>query len=158
MPYNETHLSPERPIRVKTLYETDFNQWLAQQIQVLQAGQINQLDRENLIEELTGLAASDKRSIRSYFRVLLLHLLKWQYQPERRSDSWRVSIRDCRRSVDLILEDSPSLRSFLPEAIPKSYKPALEDAADETQKSLDTFPASCPYPLEQLLDIHYLPK
>lgn len=102
-------------MKVKTLYETDFNPWLAQQIQALQAGQMNQLDRENL-EELEGLAASDKRAIWSNFRVLLLHLLKWQYQPERRSDRWRASIRNSRRGVDLILEEkiAPVLGAFYP--------------------------------------------
>lgn len=145
-------------MQVKTLYETDFNLWLDEQVQALRAKELTAVDIENLIEEIAGLARSDKRTLTGYLKVLGQHLLKWQYQPQQRSGSWKASIRHCRFEIDLILEDSPSLRNFLPEALSKAYPQARQAAADETGLALEQFPNKCPYTLEALLNEDWLPE
>lgn len=143
-------------MQLKTLYDQDFYQWLGEQINALQVGQLNELDPENLIEELESLGKSEKRAIISYLKVLVLHRLKWQYQSDRRSRSWISSIDHARFEISLILEDSPSLRPYLPAALTKAYPYARKAAAQETGIDLDQFPEICPYALENLLGESFL--
>jgi predicted DNA-binding ribbon-helix-helix protein len=138
-------------MQTKTLYDQDFNRWLATQIQALQEGQLNELDPEHLIEELESLSKSDKRALTSYLKVLVMHKLKWQYQPRQCSNSWMSSINNARFEISLILEDSPSLGNYLPEALAKAFPPARKEAAQESGIDLDSFPETCSYSLEELL-------
>lgn len=94
---------------------------------------------------------SDRRALTSHLANLLLHALKWEYQPERRGKSWRLSMRNARREIELILNDSPSLQHQLPALIDTAYPSARRDAADETGLPLSTFPERSPFPIEQLL-------
>ena len=89
----------------------------------------------------------------------MMHLLKWQYQPDRRTTSWEVTLSNCRDSIQDCLEDSPSLQRFLrdEEWVAKYYRRARRDAAKETQLKMDEFPQECPYTLEQMLDDDFLP-
>lgn len=135
-------------MQTKTLYDTDFNLWVESQLLALEEQRYTDLDLPHLLEELEGLTQSDKRALRSYLRVLLTHLLKWQYQPECQSTSWRSSINNARIEIREILADSPSLRNYLSEVLPKAYQDAQKQATDETVP-LNTFAAQCPYPLEQ---------
>jgi len=136
----------------KTLYDHDFNLWLSEQVQLLQDGLLGELDIANLIEELESLARRDKRALTSHLKVALQHLLKWDTQPEKRSQSWISSILNARSEVLLILEDSPSLRNYVPEVLPRAYDLARNDAKVETGLPLDRFPQQCPYTFEHVLE------
>ena len=95
-------------------YETDFYQWTQQQAALLRQGALSALDIENLIEEIDDMGASNRRSLGSFLELVIMHLLKWQYQPERRGTSWRLSIRKGRNAIERAIEYSPSLNRQLP--------------------------------------------
>ena len=117
------------------LYDRDYYQWLDVTATLLSEGRLNDLDVPNLLDELEAMGKSQKRAIESYLKVLLLHLLKWNYQPTMRSGSWRSSIRNSRLGISDRIEESPSLRE-LPELIlEKCYRVARSNAADETGHS-----------------------
>jgi hypothetical protein len=140
-----------------TTYDTDFYAWTQEQAELLRQGRLADIDLENLIEEIESLGRSERRSFRSALLLLTQHLLKWQYQPEKRSPSWQTTIRTQRRQIAMMLEDNPSFKAWIPEALAKGYADGRKDAADETGISLPTFPETCPYPWEQLTDEDWLP-
>ena len=133
-------------------YETDFYLWTQQQAALLRQGEFNRIDLDlaNIAEEIESMGKRDRRSISSYFQNVLMHLLKWQYQPERRGTSWRLSIRNGRQHVQRVLRESPSLKPQLPAILEEEYSPARENAADETGLPLTTFPEHCPFTVEQI--------
>jgi hypothetical protein len=135
-----------------TLYDTDFYQWTQAQTAHLRAKEWSALDVDNLAEEIESLGASDRRALRCHFMRLSQHLLKWRYQPQRRGESWQQSIDNARLQIDLILEDSPTLREFLPKAFPCAYPRGRKEAAKETGLPLETFPETCPWSLDQRQD------
>nr|WP_306441464.1 DUF29 domain-containing protein [Halomicronema hongdechloris] len=141
------------------LYDRDFHLWTQHQIACLQKEQWAELDVDNLIEELADLGRREQKELGSYLKVLIMHLLKLQYQPERRSKSWEVTIANCRDSIQDCLEDSPSLQRFLKDTewVAKYYRRARRDAAKETELPTDTFPAVCPYTMPQILDPQFWP-
>ena len=110
------------------LYSKDFYGWLVEQAEALRVRSANKIDWENLLEEVEGLARSERRELGSRLAVLIQHLLKWRFQPERRSRSWLVTIKEQRAKVVDILEESPSLQQHLPEIIDKAYRTGLADA------------------------------
>lgn len=142
----------------KLLYETDFNLWIEQTIENLKQGNLQALDLEHLIEEIESMGSSDRREIKSRLIVLLIHLLKYQYQPQKRSRSWLSTINTQRNEIELVLEDSPSLRPYLNDQLMACYEKARKGAAKETNLVLDTFPINCPFSTEQILDLDYLPE
>ncbi|MCC5667250.1 DUF29 domain-containing protein [Nostoc sp. CHAB 5784] len=139
-------------------YKADFNLWIEQTTQLLRSHRWQEVDVEHLIEEVEGLGKSERRSIASQLTRLLLHLLKWQYQPQRRSDSWLDSITDSRTQIELAIEDSPSLKSYPTEQLEESYQRARRQAAKQTGILLSVFPEECPYSLELVLDEDWLPE
>ena len=140
----------------KTLYETDFVEWADHTAELLRQGKFHEVDLEHLIEEVEGLAGSDRHAVRSQLTRLLMHLIKERIQPERAGSSWRTSIVDARREIRLKLEASPSLRPYLNTIVAEDYHEAVKDALDETGlagKALAfPLPANCPYTLSQLLE------
>jgi hypothetical protein len=142
----------------KSLYEVDFVRWVETTAEQLRQQNYAAVDWANLIEEIEDMSRRERKSLKSNLVVILLHLLKWQYQPEGRSGSWRGSIREHRRRVNDDLKDSPSLIPYLQEVFAECYANARAQAADETDLPLDIFPLSCPYTPEQFLDSEYLPN
>jgi len=142
----------------KNLYQTDFVRWVETTVEQLRSQDYAAVDWENLIEEIEDMSRRERKSLKSNFIVILLHLLKWQYQPESRSGSWRGSIREHRRRVNDDLKDSPSLIPYLQEVFAECYTNAREQAADETGLPLETFPKNCPYTAEQTLNTGFLPE
>ena len=140
-----------------TLYEQDFHAWLVNNAHLLREGRLNAIDAVHLAEELEDMGRSQKRVIASHLRVLLSHLSKWRYQPDRRSVSWRLSIRHARDQIEAIVEDSPSLRRELPEVVSRAYQKARKYAADETGLPLATFPEEMAFSTEQIFNDDYLP-
>lgn len=111
------------------LYDRDFYAWANQQAMLLRAGQLSDADIANIAEEIESMGRSEKRELVSRLNVLLLHLLKWQFQPERRSRSWEVSIANTRDELAEHLADNPSLKSILSEAIGTAYRRARRSAS-----------------------------
>ena len=141
------------------LYDQDFNLWLVEQVEHLRQGRINELDLENLAEEVESIGRSDKREVYNRLKVLMTHLLKLQFQPHRRTRSWRSTIREQRQQLRLIFEDSPSLeKTHAPAIFDAVYRTARRNAGEETRLGLGTFPATCPYSLEQVLDEDFFPE
>jgi hypothetical protein len=111
-----------------------------------------------LLEEIADMGRSEKRAIDSNLRVVLLHLLKWNYQPQQRSGSWRGSITEHRIRIRKALQDSPSLKNYLLEVFPETYQDATKIASQETELELEIFPTSCEWTLQQVLDEEWLPE
>lgn len=142
-------------LKLETLYDTDFNVWVESQAEALKAQRWEALDLPNLIEEIEALARHDKRALRRHLKILLMHLLKWQFQPEKRSSSWRASLSNARIEIEDILSDSPSLRNYLPTVVDKTYISARTLAAIETGLDIKTLPEICPYSLSEALTLDF---
>jgi hypothetical protein len=140
-----------------TLYDLDFYQWTQSQSDLLRVEEWEQLDWQHIAEEIESLGKKDKRQVQSRLAVLITHLLNWEYQPEKRSPSWRKTLKEQRFRLMLILNDSPSLKVGLPEFIAVVYPYAVENAADETGLDRRLFPVVCSYRIEQVLDPVFLP-
>jgi hypothetical protein len=142
------------------LYDEDFYAWTQQQAVLLRAGKWRELDHANLAEELEALGKRDRRELERRLEVLVMHLLKWCYQPERRerSRSWRSTIREQRRRLTRLLEDSPSLRSELPALLDDGYPHARAKALDETRLPPEALPPMCPWTAVQVLDDAFWPE
>ncbi|MGZ8323066.1 MAG: DUF29 domain-containing protein [Rhodoplanes sp.] len=130
-------------------YERDFYSWSIEQARLLRAGRFEALDRENVAEEIESLGREQFNKLESAFRVLLLHMLKWDHQPDLRSRSWALSwalsIETQRIEVDDVLADNPGLKPRTAEAIARAYRKARLEAARETGLSKREFPEPCPY-------------
>jgi hypothetical protein len=142
---------------MSTPYDHDFYAWLQDQATLLKAGRLAELDIDHLIEEIESMGASERRELINRLRILLVHLLKWQFQPDARSSGWRGTIIEQRRQLETLLGQSPSLRHLVPEAMADAYPKARDDAADETGLAPATFPDICPYSIDQTLTVDYWP-
>ena len=139
------------------LYEHDFHAWAELQARLLRRGQIADADLEHIAEEIETLGASERRELESRLKVLLLHLLKWQYQPENRSSGWIGSIDEQRDQIDTLLRQSPSIKRLVPEYVNYAYPKARRSALHETGLSQDVFPAQCPFSEQAILDPEFWP-
>jgi len=139
-------------------YDEDFYAWTQEQARLLRTGQFSQIDVENVAEELESMGRSDKRELDSRLEVLLMHLLKWQVQPNLRPPSWRGTIREQRRRIEKLCRESPSLRPQVPHLIPDAYVEAREKAVEETGLAEAAFPTECPFTPEQILADDFLPE
>lgn len=143
------------------LYEADFHAWCLEQSARLRerqrVGANDGLDYDNLAEEIESLARSDRKAIRSHAQVLLMHLLKWRYQPDKRSLSWRRSIAQARDEIEEQIIDSPSLKSYPSSIVDTVYLKAVRDATVETGLPEGAFPAVCPFSHNEVFDHAFLP-
>jgi len=139
-------------------YEQDFYAWLMHNVALIRAGKLAEIDAENVAEELEGMAKRDRRQLINRLAVLLMHLLKWQFQPGKRSRSWELTIEEQRKQVEQLLKDSPSLKYQLDERVAEAYDLAIVKAEKETGFLRKTFPVMCPYTLDQALDNSFYPE
>lgn len=139
------------------LYDTDFVRWTEEQAATLRARRFDALDLENLAAEIESSGKRDRRRLKSRLTVLIMHLLKWRYQPEQRSGSWDSTIRTQRADVRQLLDDSPNLRREAPAIIAERYDTARRNAAAETGLPLARFPADCPFVVDEILAEEWLP-
>lgn len=149
--------SSETPL-VPNLYEQDFYLWLEQTVKLLKENNFSALDRDNLIEELESLGRSEKRAIESNLRVLLMHLLKYQYQSSHRSNSWLATIQEHRIRINKELKVSPSLKRYFEQVFQETYQDSRKLASLETGLPLENFPVNCPFTPEQGLNQDFLPE
>ena len=139
------------------LYETDFYAWTQQQAKLLQTKAWGELDTANLIEEIESLGRRERQELRNRLGILLGHLLKWQYQPQHRSNSWLATIREQRRRLQDLLLENPSLQPYLGETLERAYQDGVDLAVRETNLPYETFSTTCTYMLEQILNAEFLP-
>jgi hypothetical protein len=142
---------------MQSLYETDFYAWTQEQTKLLKDQQWNQLDLPNLIEEIESLGKQQRAELRNRLRVLIGHLLKWEYQAKKRSRSWLMTIRVQRRDTQELLAENPSLKPYLEEALQKIYENGRDLASGETNLPLKTFPQNCPYTLAEIFQDDFYP-
>ena len=138
-------------------YEGDFYAWANEQAGLLRAGRLAEADIAHIAEEIETMGRSEKRELISRLTVLLLHLLKWRYQPRLRGTSWNATIRIQRRDLVAHMDDNPSLKSVLSHAIAQAYGNAVISAGAETGLSEATFPEHCPWTFEQSMDENFWP-
>lgn len=137
---------------MSTLYDKDFCAWSEQQSKLLMDKRWDEIDIEHLVEEVIDLRSSTRHALRSYLKNLLMHMLKYAFQPELRSRSWACSMDEAKEQVEDILEENSSLRKTLPDIIGKVYASAARKASRETGIDLRTFPKECPWTVEEILD------
>ena len=145
-------------IAIKSLYEQDLCLWLETNINLLKDGKFAEIDLENILEELESMVKSEKNALKSNLRVLLMHLLKYKYQQEKRTNSWLYTIREHRKRIRDAFKISPSLYRFFEEIFNESYQDARELAADETGLSIKIFPPESPFTVEEVLNPDFLPS
>ena len=138
-------------------YDLDFYAWANEQAALLRAGKLASADIENIAEEIESMGRSEKRELTNRLTILLLHLLKWKFQPKRRSASWETSISVQRIQTSAHMADNPSLKARLPEAISAAYQVAVLEAAQESRLPKSVFPAVCPFTFEQMIDVGFWP-
>lgn len=152
--------SKAHPVRAE--YDGDYWAWLDEQSRALRARRLNQLDPDNLAEELEDLGKAVLRELQSRLEVLLAHLLKWAYQPERRGPSWENTIDEQRARILDLLQKNPSLRRQLDEVIGDAYRYACRSAGDDTglapKQWKRLFPSACPWSKDQVMDESFLPE
>lgn len=140
------------------LYENDYLQWIENTVNCLRNRDFEHLDLENLIEEIETLGRSEKRELESRLTILLMHLLKYKYQPSKRSNSWLFTIREQRLRILKSFKDSPSLKNYFQNIFSEIYSDARALAADETGLKIDTFPKNSPFNIESVLNYDWLPE
>ncbi len=139
------------------LYDHDFYAWSREQADLLRAGKLGQADIAHIAEEIESMGRTEKRELISRLSVLLLHLLKWRFQPEKRGASWEATIRIQRNRLADHIDDNPSLKPLLPEALRKAHRDAILDTVAETGLPEATFPRECPWSVAQTLDPGFWP-
>ena len=145
-------------ITAPSLYETDFYAWANQQAALLRAGRLGEADIANIAEEIESMGRSEKRELVSRLTVLLMHLLKWQFQPSSRGRSWRLTIEGQRLDLESHLSENPSLKSQLDECMPRAYHRARIEAARETDFETSAFPKTCPWAYAHIIDDDFWPE
>jgi hypothetical protein len=148
----------ERPFQEIARYDGDFFAWAMDQARLLEARRADALDWTNLAEEIRSVGNAEKSEIENRLLVLLVHLLKWQYQPSGRKGGWAATIREQRRRITKRILQSPSLRTYPGEVLDEEYADARLNAADETGLAENVFPKACPYTIEQVLDGDFWPE
>jgi hypothetical protein len=146
----DTALAPDA--RAAAEYERDFYSWALEQAELIREGRWTAVDRENVAEEIESLGREQFNKLESAIRILLIHMLKWDNQPERRSRSWALSIKEQRLQLANVLVDNPGLKPRLMEAVERAYQRGRLQAARETDVDEARFPARCPYAWEEISD------
>ena len=133
-------------------YDEDFVAWTQHQATMLREDKWDKMDLLNLAEEIESLGNSVRRELSSRLRILVVHLLKWRYQPERliEGHSWETTINTQRNDIDDLLHDSPSLRPQVQERLAQQYGKARRQALQETRLAASALPESCPWTMEQV--------
>lgn len=140
-------------------YHQDFHAWAIQSAALIRQGRLSELDLEHIAEELESMGASDRRELLNRLQILVMHLLKYQFQPERQGKSWKLTIVHQRTAIERLLKQSPSLKRLLdnPDEFSDVYRKAVREAALETDLDKSIFPVDSPYTLENVLSDEFWP-
>ena len=139
------------------LYDTDFYAWSLEQAALLRAGHLGHADIERIAEEIESMGKTEKRELISRLTALLIHLLKWRFQPELRGAGWRLTIEEQRLQIALHLADNPSLKALQTQALADSYRLAVIGARRETGLGAAIFPQTCPWSFDETIDTDFWP-
>ena len=132
-------------------YDEDLYSWAVEQAALLRAGKVAEADALNIAEELDDVGNEQYDKLEGALRIILLHLLKWDHQSERRSRSWYASIAVQRNHVERVLRKNPGLKPHVDEAIADAFKDARIEAAAETKLPEETFPRISPYGWDEIM-------
>lgn len=141
-----------------TLYDKDFFAWAHAQAECLRHKDFKHLDLAHLVEEVEDMGNQNKHELKNRLVILIMHLLKWQFQPERKGNSWYQTIAVQRIDIEELLDDNPSLRHFLPDLFIKAYDTAVSKASLETGINKKAFPLQCNWSIEQILNEDFFPE
>jgi hypothetical protein len=150
---DETSTTHDAP----SLYDIDFYAWTEDQAARLRTSSLEGLDCANLAEEIESVGRAEKNELRSRLIKLLSHILKWEFQPQRRGNSWQSTIGEQRTHIEGILDMSPSLRRVYGEILDRCYSAARQEASLETRLPIATFPENCPYSISEILEYAFMP-
>ena len=139
-------------------YEKDLYTWSLEQALLLRQRKFDEIDLEHIIEEIEDMSKSERRALQSFLETLLMHLLKWQFQPAHQGRSWKFTIIEQRKRIESHLEENPGLKSKLPELIEKAYGYAITGAIRETGLSIKVFPEECPWSYQQFTNPDFWPS
>ena len=139
-------------------YEADFYQWSLEQARLLRSGEWESVDVEHLAEEIEDMGKSLRREWESRLKVLIVHLLKWVFQPELRGMSWQLTIQEQRDQLHELLADNPSLKNQMTASLDRTYPRAVRRTALETSFAEETFPTECPFRQEDILNETFWPN
>jgi hypothetical protein len=148
---------PAESADLTQLYERDYYTWTGMQARALRARKVSGLDWDNLAEEVEDLGKAEVHRLESHLELLLMHLLKWVYQPQRRSRSWSNSVREHRFRIQRVLRANPGLKAKLPEIFADAYEAARLSAENETGLDLSTVPESRPWTLDDAMRDDFWP-
>ena len=143
---------PKSSMRGRARYDRDLYGWALEQAALLRAGRIAEADALNIAEELDDVGNEQYDKLESALRIVLLHLLKWDHQPQRRTRSWYASIKVQRNQAQRILRKNPGLKPLIAEAVADAYSDARVEAAAQTRLREKSFPETCPYAWDQILE------
>lgn len=135
----------------KSLYDEDFVRWTGCVAEALRQGRLDPKEAALVAMEIEDMGKRDQRAAENNAKVLIHHLLKWRYQPSKRSHSWKLSIAEHGDRLKRLIEDSPSLKVHLSDRLSQIYARSVRSATVET--GLETFPAECPWDLQEILDL-----
>ena len=141
-------------MRIDSTYHTDFYKWAVHQSALLRSGRLEDADIDHIAEEIESMGKSEKRELINRLKVLLAHILKWEYQPFRRSRSWQLTVKEQRLMIQDLLEDNPSLKAIQDQVVIKAYRLARTQAARETGLEESVFPEQCPYDFDEALEVN----
>jgi hypothetical protein len=131
-------------------YDRDFYTWSQEQGRLMREGRWADIDRENVAEEIESLGREQFNKLESAIRVILMHMLKWDHQPRKRSRSWALSIATQRVRLEQVLEDNPGLTPRVKQALARAYRLARLEAIGETGLKASIFPDACPYSFDEI--------
>ncbi|MBD2188183.1 DUF29 domain-containing protein [Pseudanabaena mucicola] len=154
-PHGTNPTDPNQSDRDEHDYDHDFYAWTQEQSRLLRTGQLQLIDIQHLAEEIEDMGRAERRELESRLEILLMHLLKWQFQPSKRSRSWQLTIKEQRLRLQKHLKQNPSLKAAIADVFDDAYQLAVVSAERET--GLDIFPDICPYLIEQVLIDAFLP-
>ncbi len=140
------------------LHDQDFYAWTLEQARLIRAHAFDQLDIPHLLEEVESMGNQNKTELRNRLTILLMHLLKWKYQAEYKSNSWYITIANQRLDIADLIEDNPSLKHILVELFNRAYTKAIPKTSLETGIKSSIFPSSCEWTIEQVLDEEFFPS
>jgi len=145
------------PPRGAPRYDDDFFAWTQHTAMVLREGRCDEIDAQHVAEEIEDVGKRDLKELNSRMQVLLMHLLKWQLQPEKRTAVWESTIVTQRLEIEALLQQSPTLRPKLRSELANNYVGAVKRTVPEAGLRKEQFPAGCPYTVRQILDEDFLP-
>jgi hypothetical protein len=155
---DQTQNRTQQVISHHDLYEQDFCLWVERALLLLREGNLRDLDLENLLEEIADMSNSQRQALESNLKIILIHLLKYKYQPDKRTNSWRYTIVEHRQRIRKAFKNSPSLKRHFLEEFADVYLDARQLAAIETGLPINTFPLESPFTSDRSLEEGYFPE